>query len=165
MPVLHKKNLIAVPVFEGMVPVDNTPKKTSNFMAYIVAARQMICKGTICPGSSSKCLLLYYCSNVNKDGKFFKSTLDICLETGLAESTVYTLNALWEKWTMLTVTRNDWRSGKANDYQIHLKVLQQLSENTQVIRKDKTESAKKKAAIRSQRYRENKAARETLVTR
>jgi hypothetical protein len=130
------------------------PRVLTQFMAGIVAARQMICKGNICNNVGSKCLLLYYCCNANRFGKFYKSTLDICLETGLAESTIRELNEKWQTWKLLTVTSHDWRSGKANDYEIHLPVLLEVSKRTQELREPRTQTAKLKAAARSKKHRD-----------
>ena len=76
------------------------------------------------------------------------------LETGLAESTIRELNAKWHTWKLLTVTPHDWRSGKANDYEIHLPVLIEISNRTQTLKDEKKQAAKLKAAIRAKRHRE-----------
>ena len=127
-----------------------------SYMAAIVAARQMIVRGNICPNVSSKCLLLYYCVNANRQGKFFKSAIDISLETGLTPKTIYKWNRLWEQWGLLAIEEHDWRSGKANDYTINLAVLQEVSNRTLTLKTDMKDRAKRKAAIRSQRYRDKK---------
>lgn len=123
------------------------------FMRRLIAARRMICKGKICTNVSSKCLLLYYCSNADNDGCFFKSTLEICLETGLAASTVYGLNAKWQTWGLLKIVKHDWRSGDANDYTIDLKTLEECSDRTQSLKADKIAASKQRAAERAKRYR------------
>ena len=133
---------------------DKTKENTSQFMAGVIAARQTIVRGTLCPNVSSKCLLLYYCVNANRQGKFFKSTLDIILETGLTEKTIRKYNALWKQWGLLSVTEHDWRSGKANDYEINLATLEEVSRRTLALKTDKKDIAKRKAADRAKRYRE-----------
>jgi hypothetical protein len=123
------------------------------FMRRLVAARKMICKGQICTNVSSKCLLLYYCANANEKGFFYKSTLEICLETGLAASTVYALNKQWESWGLLKIVKHDWRSGDSNDYTIDLETLEECSERTQSMKADRLAMSKLKAAERAKRYR------------
>lgn len=138
-----------------------TREEQTPYMRGVIAARQMICKGQICTNVSSKCLLLYYCCNADNNGEFFKSTLEICLETGLAASTVYALNAQWESWGLLKITKHDWRSGDANDYKINLKVLEEASDRTLVLKAEKITIAKQKAADRARKYRVNKKKAES----
>jgi len=93
----------------------------SGFLALCVAARDLRCATP-----QAKCLLLYYAVNAHKDCKFFKSYLDISIETGLQERTIRKYNKEWQALGILTATEHSWGSGKATDYQMHLKRLQEI---------------------------------------
>jgi L-rhamnose mutarotase len=71
-------------------------------------------------------LLLYYAVNAHKDYKFFKSYMEISIETGLDERTVRKYNEDWVKLGIISVTEPVWGSGKATDYHMHLKKLQEI---------------------------------------
>jgi hypothetical protein len=125
----------------------------TGFLAYIIAGREARCK-TI----ASKCLLQYYCSNACKDGTFFKSTLDICIDTRISERTVRRFNDGLKGFGVLTWVEGDSFRHLANAYTLHLPKLKEFA----VASKKQHEAAKDKArelsAERSRRYREKKAA-------
>jgi hypothetical protein len=133
-----------------------TPKKEyTGFMAYVVAAREIKCSS-----ASKKCLLQYYASNVNKDGSFFRSMLDICAETSLAESFVRKTNTEWEAKKILKCIEGNWRDGKANVYILSLPVLQQIARSSRSIIDKAKDVMRDKATKRMQKYR----AKKKLVT-
>lgn len=130
--------------------------KATGFLAYVRAARELLCTSV-----SRKCLILYYATNCDEHGKFFKSTLDISIETGVSEKFIRECNKDWQKYGLITVTEHPWHSGKANDYQIHLGKLQSLVKD-RVEKKNKAKLiAKKKAVERTLRWRANKAQKTT----
>ena len=123
--------------------------KETGFLAYIRAAREITC-GSV----SSKCLLQYYASNVDDHGKFFRSTLDISIDTHCSQFFIRKTNKYWLEIGILSITEHPWRSGKANDYHLHLDVLQKVAKSKQE-QKDKTRLIEKaKAAERTQRWRQ-----------
>lgn len=124
--------------------------KATGFMAYVVAAREL------CGPAHKKLLILYYATNVNKDGAFFKSYTDITRETGLSERTVRRINTEWKKKGLIQYTTAKYGSGKANAYQINLGLLERVSatsrQETTVV--DAATRASIKHAERQKRYRE-----------
>jgi hypothetical protein len=119
-------------------------------LAYIIAGREIRCSTV-----HGKCLLLYYCTNVNRGGSFFKSVLDICAETHLAESTVHRLNSGMKELGILSWVSGDWRKGLSNTYTLDLSKMQAMSEQTQKGRDAAKEKSRQKAAERARRYRAN----------
>jgi hypothetical protein len=132
----------------------------TGMLAYIVAAREMRCASP-----HSKCLLQYYASNVDRQGKFFKSLLDICAETGLSQSFVRKTNAYWKKINLLSWEEGSWTNGKANVYRLSLPHLKAYLQN----RRPEIETTKlhmrQQSAVRVKRWRSKKAGEpaETLV--
>lgn len=122
----------------------------NGMLAYIIAGREIRCSTP-----HVKCLLLYYCSNVGRDGTFFKSLLDISFETGLADSFIRKTNEEWRKKGVLTWVEGDWRKKTANTYTLKLDLLKKIAENSKKQRDDVKEAARQKAADRARRYRES----------
>jgi hypothetical protein len=109
----------------------------TGFLALCIAARELRCATP-----QAKCLLLYYAVNSHKDYKFFKSYTEISIETGLDERTIRKYNEDWVKLGIISVTEPVWGSGKATDYHMHLKKLQEIVRLCEG-RKDKARDAKR----------------------
>ena len=125
--------------------------KPTGMLAYIVAGREIRFKTV-----HGKCLMLYYCSNVNKEGKFFKSMLDICAETTLSEKTVRRLNSAMKSMGVLSWTEGT--NGKANDYQLNLSKMEHFVAITAKDRIATKDKQRHQWAERSRRYRDRLAA-------
>lgn len=110
----------------------------NGFLALCVAARDLRCATT-----QAKCLLLYYAVNSHKDYKFFKSYMAISIETGLDERTIRKYNEDWSQLGIISITEPVWGSGKATDYHMHLKRLQEIVKACES-RKDVARDAKRK---------------------
>jgi len=123
-------------------------KEITGMLAYIVAARELFCTSV-----SSKCLIQYYCSNVDEHGRFFKSTLDISIDTGVSAYTIRTANKNWSKFGLLTIIEHPWWSGKANDYKVHLGKLQELVQKRLENKEKKKQTLKKGGAERTERWK------------
>lgn len=120
----------------------------TGFLAYVIAAREVRASNVI-----RKCLMLYYASNTNEHGAFFKPLLHISIDTGISESTIQRLNAEWEKLGILT-----WKSGdasKANQYQLHLPVLRKFVESSKVAFDQKHKLRLERDAARAKKYRDS----------
>jgi hypothetical protein len=124
-------------------------KPITGMLAYIVAGREIRCKTV-----HGKCLLLYYCANAGKDGSFFKSTLDICAETTLAESTVRRVNAGLKVMGLLTWVEGSNLTHRANAYTLNLSKMQVMAASTKQGRDSSKDIIKKQWAARARRYRE-----------
>lgn len=127
----------------------------TGMLAYIITARELISASV-----SAKCLLLYYASNVNKQGRFFKSVLDIRIDTGLSEKTIRTLNEKWRSLGILTVTEHSYESRKANDYELHLPRLKEILSTQQEQKKQKKDKMRLANAKRAQKWRDKKKLEE-----
>jgi hypothetical protein len=123
--------------------------KPTGMLAFIVAGREIRCKTV-----HGKCLILYYCSNVNREGSFFKSTLDICAQTTIAESTVREINAKLREMGMLSWVKGSNLKHHANTYTLNLTKMQAMAESTKQSRDDAKEKSRQQAAARARRYRE-----------
>jgi len=121
----------------------------TGMLAYIIAGREIRC-GTV----HAKCLLQYYCSNVNKDGKFFKSMLDICAETKLSRAFVAYTNDDWKKKGVLSWAEGDWRKKTANTYTLNLAILRKIASDSQKACAESKERERQQAAERARTYRE-----------
>ncbi len=124
----------------------------TGMLAYIVAGREIRCSNP-----HVKCLLQYYCSNVNKEGTFFKSMLDICAETRLCEKFVRNTNNEWREKKILDWIEGDWRKRTANTYTLNLDLLKRLAAKSEKSCDDVKERERQLAADRARRYRERKA--------
>jgi hypothetical protein len=94
-------------------------------LAYIVAARNLRTASV-----EAKCLLQYYCSNVNEHGTFFKSVLDTHFDTALSERFIHKSNAKWKDMGLLSWTQGNSFKHKANVYTIDIAKLKTVSENS-----------------------------------
>jgi hypothetical protein len=123
-------------------------KPLTGFLAYVVAARNLRP-----PDVHAKCLLQYYCSNVDDHGTFFKSVLDIHMETALSPAYVHKINAQWKKIGLLSWVEGNSFQKKANTYTLNLEILRKAMENS--INKYEADKVKIKQqwAVRSRRYR------------
>ena len=124
-------------------------EKKTGMLAYIIAGREIRCKTV-----HGKCLLQYYCSNVNAHGSFFKSTLDICAETTLAESTVREMNSKLKQMGILSWVKGSNLNHRANVYTLNLEKMQEMAEVTTQKRDDSKDRIKQQWAERARRYRE-----------
>jgi hypothetical protein len=125
----------------------------TGFLAYIVAGRDFRCKTV-----QGKCLLQYYCSNVSKDGTFFKSMLDICADTSIAESTVREFNGKLKGMGVLSWIEGSNLTKRANTYTLHLTRMKALVEAGKKLRESAKQKAREQSAERSRRYREKHSA-------
>lgn len=132
-------------------------KPITGMLAYIVAGREIRCSSV-----HVKCLLQYYCSNVNVDGSFFKSTLDIYADTKLSESFIHRTNAKWKDIGLLSWVEGDWRKRLANRYTLNLAILRTLATDCEKHRDKAKLSFNQKAAERACKYRAKKAASRSL---
>jgi len=129
--------------------VGQTVANETGFLAYVVAAREVRSSNTL-----RKCLLLYYASNVNNTGSFYKSFLTASLETCIPVSTIQRLNDEWQTAGILT-----WASGtadKPNTYQLHLPKLREYVESSKTGFERRQKVKLEKAAARSKAYRERR---------
>jgi len=128
--------------------VAKTEKVATGMLAYIIAGRNLR------PSSPyAKCLLQYYCSNVNTKGSFFKSTFDTAYETGLSERFIYKTNAKWKELGILSWEPGNSFQKKANAYTINLEKLLVAVEKS-IRDHDKSVTTKRqKWAERARRYR------------
>jgi hypothetical protein len=126
-------------------------KPITGMLAYIVAARNLRP-----PDVEAKCLLQYYCSNANEHGTFFKSVLDIHMETALSPAFIHKTNAQWQKLGLLAWVAGNSFQNRANTYTINLEILKKASEGS--IRKYDADKMKLRQqwAARSRRYRAKK---------
>ncbi len=126
-------------------------KALEGFLAYVVAARELRP-----PDVEAKCLLQYYCSNVNDHGTFFKSVLDIHMETALSPAYIHKVNAQWKAIGLLTWVEGNSYQKKANTYTLHLEILKKAAENS--IKRYEADKVKLREqwAARSRRYRAKK---------
>jgi hypothetical protein len=125
----------------------------TGMLAYIVAGREIRCST-----AHAKCLLLYYCANVGKDGTFFKSLLDISFETRLSDSFIRRTNDEWRKKKLISWVEGDWHKGLANTYTLNLPLMQKMAEHSKKQRDDVQEIAREKTAERVRRFRERQKA-------
>lgn len=127
---------------------------------YTVLARQMRV-GSV----RMKCLLLYYaiCAD-HRTGKFFKSYLDIYLDTGITERTARSINKALEKQGILTRTEPALDSGHSTDYQLHAEAMQLNVEAFKTDRDKKAAAQRAKATERIRKWRalKKKQQAETL---
>lgn len=126
-------------------------KPLSGMMEYIVAARELRP-----PDVEAKCLLQYYCSNVGSTGSFFKSVLDIHMETALSPAFIHKTNAQWKALGLLSWVAGNSFQKKANTYTISLDTLKRASEGS--IKKYEADKVKVREqwAARSRKYRAKK---------
>jgi len=135
-------------------------KPITGYLAYCVAGRAV-------PAASAqaKCLMLYYCTNVNEHGTFFRSMFDICYDTRLSERTVRKLNAAWKAKGLLSWVKGSNLKKKANTYTLDLAKLQSFVESA----KDKATVDRIKRniahAARQQKYRDKQKAKNVTATR
>jgi len=122
-------------------------KPITGFLAYAIAGRSVPAKTV-----HAKCLMLYYCANVDAHGSFFRSMFDICYDTRLSESTVRRLNKEWKSIGLLSWVEGSNLTEKANVYTLDLEKLQAFA----ATRKPERERIKKKVlnAARQQRFRD-----------
>ncbi|MGA9932224.1 MAG: hypothetical protein WBQ13_14860 [Terriglobales bacterium] len=133
-------------------------KPLTGMLAYIVAARDLRP-----PDVRAKCLLQYYCSNVNQHGTFFKSVLDIHMETALSPATIHRINAQWKVIGLLAWVEGNSFQKKANTYTVNLEILRKAAEAS--IKQYETDKAKVKqqSALRSRRYRAKRNKRHAVL--
>ncbi len=135
-------------------------KPITGYLAYCVAGRAV-------PAASvqAKCLILYYCTNVNEHGTFFRSMFDICYDTRLSERTVRKLNTAWRAKGLLSWVEGSNLKKKANTYTLDLAKLQSFAESA----KDKATVDRIKRniahAARQQKYRDKQKAKNVTATR
>ena len=127
-------------------------KEPTGMLAYIVAAREIRTTDV-----RRKLLLLYYASNVGSHGSFFKSLLDISLDTGLSESTVQRINKDWQGKGILSWDKGSVARSLANTYRLDLSKLQKAVESTRRDFESAAQRSRRKAADRAKRYRERHA--------
>jgi hypothetical protein len=127
-------------------------KEPTGMLAYIIAAREIRTTDV-----NRKVLLLYYASNVNTHGSFFKSLLDISLDTGLSESTVQRINKDWQGQGLLSWEKGSVTRSLANTYRLDLSKLQKAVESTRRNFEGAEQRRRRKAADRAKRYRERHA--------
>ena len=127
-------------------------KEPTGMLAYIIAAREIRTTDV-----NRKVLLLYYASNVNSHGSFFKSLLDISLDTGLSESTVQRINKDWQDKGILSWEKGSVTRSLANTYRLDLSKLQKAVESTRRNFEGAEQRRRRKAADRAKRYRERHA--------
>jgi hypothetical protein len=125
-------------------------KPLTGFLAYVVTARNIRPTDV-----EAKCLLQYYCSNVDEHGTFFKSVLDIHMETALSPAYIHKTNAKWKTLGLLSWVEGNSFQKKANTYTLSLEILRKVMENS--IKKYEADRVKIKTqwAARSRRYRAN----------
>jgi AraC-like DNA-binding protein len=133
-------------------------KEPTGMLAYIIAAREIRTRDV-----RRKVLLLYYASNVSSHGSFFKSLLDISLDTGLSESTVQRINKDWQDNGLLSWEKGSVTRSLANIYRLDLGKLQQAVKSTRKNFEGAEQRSRRKAADRAKRYRERHA--KSTVTR
>jgi hypothetical protein len=121
----------------------------TGLVAYLRAARAIRCRTV-----NAKCLLLYYAVQVDENGHFFKSTLDIAAETGLEESYINRTNADWQEKGILTWTKGNSLTHKANEYTLNLAKLRELMVSSREAVEKAKQTARDKAAARSKKYRD-----------
>ena len=123
-------------------------KELSGHMALCVAARQLRCGST-----QQKCLLLYYAICADKDGKFYRSFLDIYLDTGVTERTARNVNKSFEKVGILTVSAPTPGSGDSNDYHLDIEVMEKMADSMKAARSSAANAARAKTAKRQAEWR------------
>lgn len=105
-----------------------------------------------------KCLILYYSICANDDGTFYKSYLDIFLDTGIPERTVRAVNKVLIEHEMLLKTEPKFGSGKASEYRL---LLEGMRKNIETFKdhRDKAAAAQRmKAKERLQKWRAKQAS-------
>jgi hypothetical protein len=90
---------------------------------------------------------------VNKEGSFFKSTLDICAETRLSERFIRKTNAGLKQNGFLTWVKGNNLTGDANRYTINLEKLQAAAARSKEPRDRIKLLANLKTAERMRKYR------------
>jgi hypothetical protein len=133
-------------------------KPITGMLAYIVAGRELR------PTSPyAKCLLQYYCSNVNKHGSFFKSAFNIQFETGLSERFIRKTNAKWKTGGLLSWVQGSNLTKRANTYTLDLEKLQKFVSQSIETHNAYTLKLRQQSAERSQKYRERRKSSRTCV--
>src|ERR1035438_8783136 len=121
-------------------------KEPTGMLAYIIAAREIRTTEV-----SRKLLLLYYASNVGRQGSFFKSLLDISLDTGLSESTVQRINKDWQGKGLLAWEKGSVTRSLANTYRLDLSKLQKAVESSRKAFEGAEQRSRRKAADRAKK--------------
>jgi hypothetical protein len=130
----------------------------TGMLAYIIAGREIRCSTV-----HGKCLLQYYCSNVNRGGSFFKSTVDISSETKLSERFIRKVNATWKQNGFVTWVRGSNLTGDANRYTLNLEKLQAAAAQSEDPRDKARILSNLKTAERMRRYRAKQQSRPQCV--
>jgi AraC-like DNA-binding protein len=127
-------------------------KEPTGMLAYIIAARSVRTRDV-----KRKVLLLYYACNVGSQGSFFKTLLDISLDTGLSESTVQRINKDWQGKGLLSWEKGSVTRSLANTYRLDLGKLQRAVESSRKDFESAEQRSRRKAADRAKRYRDRHA--------
>jgi hypothetical protein len=104
-----------------------------------------------------KCLLLYYAICCNKDGQFFRSYVDIYLDTGISERTVRSINKNFEDACFITRTEPTPMSGNATHYTMSRKHLEECAAQQEKNRDKNAAKIREKNAQRMADWRAKKA--------
>lgn len=134
-------------------------KPITGFLAYCIAGRSVRAANP-----QAKCLMLYYCVNVDEHGTFFRSMSDICYDTRLSNRFVRKTNAAWRTAGILSwVEGNDFKH-KARTYTLNLEKLKAYAavRDKAIVEKVKENIAH---AARQQRYRDRQKAKNVTAAR